>query len=150
MALPPLHLQPSAEGAQGVRNKQRPSCVVFEWAGQGNGWACTPSLPKRRLMVFWVASKTTARGFEPLRAEPNGFRVHLLNRSDTLSHVHSKLKFVVGKKHAAPQGSLVRRCNLRLAQRPVWGCDFRLASCIFHCSTTRQLSLSLQSQPGFL
>ena len=31
-------------------------------------------------------TKTTARGFEPLRAEPNGFRVHLLNRSDTLSH----------------------------------------------------------------
>ena len=30
-------------------------------------------------------TKTTARGFEPLRAEPNGFRVHLLNRSDTLS-----------------------------------------------------------------
>ena len=29
--------------------------------------------------------ETTARGFEPLRAEPNGFRVHLLNRSDTLS-----------------------------------------------------------------
>ena len=32
-----------------------------------------------------VAGKSTARGFEPLRAEPNGFRVHLLNRSDTLS-----------------------------------------------------------------
>ena len=29
--------------------------------------------------------KTTARGFEPLRAEPNGFRVHLLSRSDTVS-----------------------------------------------------------------
>ena len=28
---------------------------------------------------------STARGFEPLRAEPNGFRVHLLGRSDTLS-----------------------------------------------------------------
>ena len=27
----------------------------------------------------------TARGFEPLRAEPNGFLVHLLNHSDTLS-----------------------------------------------------------------
>ena len=27
----------------------------------------------------------TPRGFEPLRAEPNGFRVHLLNRSDTVS-----------------------------------------------------------------
>ena len=34
---------------------------------------------------------TTARGFEPLRAEPNGFRVHLLSRSDTLSSfaIHS-------------------------------------------------------------
>ena len=29
--------------------------------------------------------KATPRGFEPLRAEPNGFRVHLLNRSDTVS-----------------------------------------------------------------
>ena len=28
---------------------------------------------------------TTPRGFEPLRAEPNGFRVHLLSRSDTVS-----------------------------------------------------------------
>ena len=28
---------------------------------------------------------STPRGFEPLRAEPNGFRVHLLNRSDTVS-----------------------------------------------------------------
>ena len=31
---------------------------------------------------LWTA---TARGFEPLRAEPNRFRVHLLSRSDTLS-----------------------------------------------------------------
>lgn len=30
-------------------------------------------------------TEATARGFEPLRAEPNGFRVHLLNRSDTMS-----------------------------------------------------------------
>ena len=29
--------------------------------------------------------ETTPRGFEPLRAEPNGFRVHPLNRSDTVS-----------------------------------------------------------------
>ena len=32
-----------------------------------------------------ISPKATARGFEPLRAEPNGFRVHLLSRSDTLS-----------------------------------------------------------------
>ncbi len=31
------------------------------------------------------AAKTTARGFEPLRAEPNGFLVHHLNHSVTLS-----------------------------------------------------------------
>ena len=31
------------------------------------------------------APHTTARGFELLLAEPNGFRVHLLSRSDTLS-----------------------------------------------------------------
>ena len=31
------------------------------------------------------AREATPRGFEPLRAEPNGFRVHLLNRSDTVS-----------------------------------------------------------------
>ena len=30
-------------------------------------------------------TKTTARGFEPLRAEPNGFQVHHLNHSVTLS-----------------------------------------------------------------
>ena len=33
--------------------------------------------------------KATARGFEPLWAEPNGFRVHLLSRSDTLSWLGS-------------------------------------------------------------
>ena len=29
---------------------------------------------------------TTTTGFEPARAEPNGFQVHLLNHSDTLSN----------------------------------------------------------------
>ena len=37
-------------------------------------------------MAFNVGSDPTAKGFEPLRAEPNGFRVHLLSRSATLSH----------------------------------------------------------------
>ena len=35
--------------------------------------------------------RSTPRGFEPLRAEPNGFRVHLLNRSDTMSLVWEPL-----------------------------------------------------------
>ena len=34
--------------------------------------------------LIWVR-ETTPRGFEPLRAEPNGFLVHLLNHSDTVS-----------------------------------------------------------------
>jgi hypothetical protein len=39
---------------------------------------------------FGGATQTTPRGFEPLRAEPNGFRVHLLNRSDTVSWQQSR------------------------------------------------------------
>ena len=34
---------------------------------------------------WWRGKWSTARGFETLRAEPNGFRVHLLDRSDTVS-----------------------------------------------------------------
>ena len=34
---------------------------------------------------------STPRGFEPLRAEPNGFRVHLLSRSDTVSLMRSRI-----------------------------------------------------------
>merc|ERR1711893_446106 len=36
-------------------------------------------------LIYKMHAKATPRGFEPLRAEPNGFRVHLLNRSDTVS-----------------------------------------------------------------
>ena len=32
-----------------------------------------------------LVQQATPRGFEPLRAEPNGFLVHLLSRSDTVS-----------------------------------------------------------------
>ena len=66
--------------------------------------------------------EATARGFEPLRAEPNGFRVHLLNRSDTLSWLvvdHACL----GSKHKdssheverlpAPEASGARVCSCR-------------------------------------
>ena len=34
---------------------------------------------------FAGVCKSTPRGFEHLRAEPNGFLVHLLSRSDTVS-----------------------------------------------------------------
>ena len=36
-------------------------------------------------ILYLVHTYSTARGFEPLRAEPNGFRVHHLSHSVTLS-----------------------------------------------------------------
>ena len=38
-----------------------------------------------RAEKMWKEKEATARGFEPLRAEPNGFLVHHLNHSVTLS-----------------------------------------------------------------
>ena len=35
--------------------------------------------------LLHIVCSPTPRGFEPLRAEPNGFLVHLLNHSDTVS-----------------------------------------------------------------
>ena len=54
----------------------------------------TPSLHPHVTSCLAKVHHTTPRGFEPLRAEPNGFRVHLLNRSDTVSCRE-------GKKHNA-------------------------------------------------
>ena len=48
---------------------------------------------------------TTAKGFEPSRAEPKGFRVHLLNHSDTLSW-----KKII----------LLIQCQLYKTKRPSW------------------------------
>ena len=45
------------------------------------------------------AHSPTARGFEPLRAEPNGFRVHHLNHSVTLS-CRGCLQFCIVKINA--------------------------------------------------
>ena len=38
-----------------------------------------------------IFEKTSPRVFEPLRAEPDGFRVHLLDRSDTVSPCTSNI-----------------------------------------------------------
>jgi hypothetical protein len=54
----------------------------------------TPTLHPHGTSCLAKVHHTTPRGFEPLRAEPNGFRVHLLNRSDTVSCRE-------GKKHKA-------------------------------------------------
>ena len=42
-------------------------------------------MPGSATGVIAVGDFSTAKGFEALRAEPYGFRAHLLGRSDTLS-----------------------------------------------------------------
>ena len=45
---------------------------------------CATPVQLAGVTTYW---NTTPRGFEPLRAEPNGFRVHPLNRSGTVSYI---------------------------------------------------------------
>ena len=98
------------------------------------GPVVTTCTPKSTLAAFhlvsriegglgvWVRSaagmpEATPRGFEPLRAEPNGFLVHLLNHSDTVSCQHS-----------------ARTCHARrgepgeLSQSPLEGCQLTSSS----------------------
>ena len=45
-----------------------------------------PLWPKKNVVGLQaIRNEATARGFEPLRAEPNGFLVHHFNHSVTLS-----------------------------------------------------------------
>ena len=61
------------------------------WRGRVAGVAGISAIPlltvevKHRAEISDGPGKATPRGFEPLRAEPNGFLVHLLNHSDTVS-----------------------------------------------------------------
>ena len=53
-------------------------------------------IPKMDSQSLEPVIKTTARGFEPLRAEPNGFLVHHLNHSVTLSLASSSIFIILG------------------------------------------------------
>ena len=59
-------------------------------------------IPKNKT---WLA-KATAKGFEPSRAEPNGFLVHLLNHSDTLSLQGEQEQKAIDEK------KIVQRCDV--------------------------------------
>ena len=78
-------------------------------------------------------TEATPRGFKPLRAEPNGFRVHLLNRSDTVSLVWARAaRCTLGPGLRARRPSQLRlqrahpaagwRCGLALFSL-AWACD---------------------------
>ena len=52
-----------------------------------------------------TCTKSTARGFEPLRADPNGFLVHHLSHSVTLSHMQRQARLhdtTVTEMHREP------------------------------------------------
>ena len=57
----------------------------------------------------------TARGFEPLRAEPNGFLVHHLNHSVTLSCSSSLKTDVLDNDLGAGAWSHVENCKVPAA-----------------------------------
>ena len=59
-----------------VRVTQGMHYIAYNFVSRNN---CPPMVSRS------LDCKATPRGLEPLRAEPNGFRVHLLNRSDTVS-----------------------------------------------------------------
>jgi hypothetical protein len=83
----------------------RPGMLAFTCGGEASALGSTsavlgrarisPRLPRGacvRLRSYnWQAGalnakkEATPRGFEPLRAEPNGFRVHPLSRMDSMS-----------------------------------------------------------------
>ena len=56
--------------------------------------ASSVAVTYKPLMLVPRVRLPTPMGFEPMRAEPNGFRVHLLNRSDTVSCGVSNRRFL--------------------------------------------------------
>ena len=90
-----LRLPPNQPRCQSGNPKPQNHCWCLYVVFASLSWAPnkpSSNIEKRAPGGFWVGGagcthKTTARGFEPLRAEPKGFRVHLLDRSDALSCV---------------------------------------------------------------
>ena len=72
---------------------------------------------------------STARGFEALRAEPNGFRVHLLDRSDTVSLQHMERNALAGAR--TPRAVARARSNRREHSRAkgLRACRARARAC---------------------
>ena len=66
----------------------------------------TTASERSREDVTWT---TTAKGFEAMRTEPNGTRIHLLHCSDTLSHEHASP--LMSLRVTCRRGSRRRDCH---------------------------------------
>ena len=130
------HCPSRRKAARASRRRRRPAQSPTQ---RGHG-ETGPLGRARRPAVRNKAS--TARGFEPLRAEPNGFRVHLLNHSDTLScrmlrrqGLARRRPVAAGQKPASPRRcraapSSRRRLRVEASARiPAAGPEVRGASC---------------------
>ena len=70
--------------------------MLIQWKSQEGLFNFMHSMRTVRLKA---RRNATPKGFEPLRAEPNGFRVHLLSHSDTVScfaalSIHANASFI--------------------------------------------------------
>ncbi len=72
--------------------------------------------------------KATPRGFEPLRAEPNGFRAHLLNRSDTVSLRLARFAWYRRRAAALPCGCHAVTCLVAPGRRVCLLCNSSVRS----------------------
>ena len=80
---PPVGLEPTIFGLEVQRVIHYATrAIIYTNDGTPNR---TPEKSIVQTVYASTTKKTTPRGFEPLRAEPNGFLVHLLNHSDTVS-----------------------------------------------------------------
>ena len=88
-----------------TRIRRTSPALCFRTTGKKiRGFRCGPSLCSLRHVP---SPEATPRGFEPLRAEPNGFRVHPLSRSDTVSCLPS-----------SPWGQILCPCAHRTLHGP--------------------------------
>ena len=108
----------ASEGTNVRRGIARPN-LVFEAFGQS-----TSGLQSRALSRLGQA-RSTARGFEPLRAEPNGFLVHHLSHSVTLSccRAQPELSYLCYQV-TLPSSPHLLAVGLSAACRGSWPCSF--------------------------
>ena len=109
--------------------------AVTQAKKQGSGCSRLPHCPFFFLSLKQhsvAAKQPTARGFEPLRAEPNGFLIHLLGHSGTLSDSAQGL-------HIPPRG--------RLSQHLRAHCQSGASK---HICMTKCICISRESNPDHI
>ena len=72
-------------------------------------------------MFRQATTQPQRRGFEPPRTEPNGFRIHLLNRSDTVSLSVRKGAGDIAKFTATCANAAMQSLGRTILGSDIWG-----------------------------